>query len=523
MWTPRHLTVHASPHMYRTSPPAKRLAGPGMAGCVASWVRRGWTAAPLLLACCFVPNVLASAAPVRSADRPSAAALSFPITPAGRQASWFLNAVLHHPIPASQVAAHFDQAFLATLPAPAAGTLNASFVDVKSLLLDSVTSSTTRAIAFIVTVNGTSKVLVNLAVDTHGLISALHLGPVTPPAPTTTSAPPTVPGVRQIGVGVGSPPLKGTLTLPKGRGPFPAVVLVSGSGPNDQNEDIGPNHPFLDIAVALASRGIATLRYDKRTYDYPQSINPRTFTATQEYVPDALAAISLLEHEPAVNPHLIFVLGHSQGGTYAPLIAKDAPGVAGVILLAAGAETLGEALLRQERYLATLPGTIGTQAKAELPYVAQIASQIGSVAQLEKDSPTTVLFGGVGPAYYLSALRYNEVATARSLPQPLLLLQGDRDYQVTVANDLDVWLRGLKGRTGLTVVQFPYADHLFLDGTGRATPLEYNKPGRVDPKVTATIAAWVEQVARRSPSKAGLQQAITSNPGTGNGRAPGTA
>ena len=68
------------------------------------------------------------------------------------------------------------------------------------------------------------------------------------------------------------------------------------------------------------------------------------------------------------------------------------------------------------------------------------------MAELEKDSPTTVLFGGVGPAYHLSELRYNEVATAKSIPQPLLLLQGDRDYQVTVANDLDVWLRGLKGQ-----------------------------------------------------------------------------
>jgi len=256
----------------------------------------------------------------------------------------------------------------------------------------------------------------------------------------------------------------------------------------------------LDLAIGLAKRGIATLRYDKRTLDYPKSVNPRTFTPTQEYVPDAIAAISLLKHEPAIDAHLIFVLGHSQGGTYAPLIAKDAPEVAGVILLAAGTETLGQAILRQERYLATLPGTIGAQAKTELPEVTQIAAQIGSVAELEKDSPTTVLFGGVGPAYYLSELRYNEVATARAIPQPLLLLQGDRDYQVTVPNDLDVWLQGLKGRKGVSVVQFRYADHLFLDGTGRPTPLEYDKPGHVDPKVVATIATWVEQVAARSTS-----------------------
>jgi uncharacterized protein len=185
------------------------------------------------------------------------------------------------------------------------------------------------------------------------------------------------------------------------------------------------------------------------------------------------------------------VLGHSQGGTYAPLIARRAPNLAGLILLAAGAEPIGAALLRQERYLATLPGTIGAKAKAELPYITRQVAEIDNPARLVKDSPDTVLLGGTRPAYYRSALRYNEVATARSIPQPLLLLQGERDYQVTVANDLDVWLKGLKGRKGVTVVEFPKADHLFLDGTGPPTPLEYNKRGHVNPKVISTIAAWI--------------------------------
>jgi len=297
--------------------------------------------------------------------------------------------------------------------------------------------------------------------------------------------------IQQIAVKVGSPPLKGTLTLPTGKGPFPAVVLVSGSGPNDQDETVGSDKPFLDIALGLAADGIATLRYDKRTLDYPKSINPETFTAMDEYVPDALAAISLLQHQRLVDSHRLFVLGHSQGGTFAPLIAQRAPELAGAILLAASTEPFGAALLRQVRYLATLPGTLGSQAKAELSQVEQIAAQIDSPA-LSKESPSTVLFGGVGPAYYLSLKRYNEVATARSIPQPLLLLQGDRDYQVTVANDLDVWIRGLSGRKGVTTVQFAQADHLFVDGTGPATPLDYDKVGHVDPKVISAIASWVK-------------------------------
>lgn len=303
-----------------------------------------------------------------------------------------------------------------------------------------------------------------------------------------SSAAPTT--VRQIPVKVGSPPLKGTLTLPTGAGPFPAVVLVSGSGPNDQDETVGADKPFLDIALGLAADGIATLRYDKRTLDYPKSVNPATFTAVDEYVPDALAAINFLEHESSVDPHRIFVLGHSQGGTFAPLIAKRAPEVAGVILLAASAEPLGAALLRQVRYLATLPDPVGSQATSELPQVEQIAAEIDN-PDLADENPSTVLFGGVGPVYYLSLQQYREVATARSIPQPLLLLQGDRDYEVTVANDLDVWLKGLTGRRGVTSVQFPQADHLFIDGTGPSTPLDYSQPGHVDPKVISTIASWV--------------------------------
>lgn len=367
--------------------------------------------------------------------------MSFPDTPAGRQARWLFRAVVHHPIPDAAVTAHFDGAYLATLPSPPPATLNASFAGLQRLQLDSITTSTPDTLVFVVTVNGKTKLLVDLAVDAEGLISRLHLQPAgaSPPGPPTpsASATSTVAGVRQIPVGVGSPPLEGTLTLPAGKGPFSSVVLVSGSGPNDQDETVGPNKPFLDVALGLAARGIASVRYDKRTRDYPQSIDPGTATPTKEYVPDALAAIRLLQHEQAVDPQRIFVLGHSQGGTYASLIARRAPEVAGVILLAAGAESMGSAMLRQARYLATLPGRIGSRARAQLPDLRRQVAEIDDPARLEKDSPGTVLLGGAGPAYYLSALRYDEVATARSIPQPLLLLQGDRDYQCTVKNDLD--------------------------------------------------------------------------------------
>jgi uncharacterized protein len=438
---------------------------------------------------CVAVVVVALLAACSSGSHGSPSATNpFPSTPAGRQAAWLYGAAMHAPIPVAQVTAHFDSAFLAlTTPSQ----LNTTFTRATSLRFDAVTSTSADAIAFTVTANG-QELLVDLAVDPHGLISGLHLGPAAGASPPSSGTLPA--GVRTIAVGVGSPPLKATLTLPASTGPVPAVVLVSGSGPNDQDETFGPDKPFADLAAGLAARGIATLRYDKRTRDYPASIDAATFTATDEYVPDALAAVNLLRSQPGVDPTRIFVLGHSQGGTFAPLIAKDDPRIAGVILAAAGAESFGPDLVRQLTYIGTLPGTLGAQARAQLPAARQAEAEIDS-PDLATESPTTPmspLLGGTGPAYWLNLRSYDEVATARAIPQPLLLLQGDRDYQVTVADDLDVWLKGLAGRPNVTVRQFPAADHAFIDGTGPPSPADYDVPAHVDPAVINDIAAWID-------------------------------
>ncbi len=297
----------------------------------------------------------------------------------------------------------------------------------------------------------------------------------------------------RVPVALGIPPLRATLTVPSGARQVPAVVLVSGSGPNDQDETVGADKPFVDLADGLARQGVATLRYDKRTRDYPADVDPSTFTPVDEYVPDAVAAVTFLEHRRGIDPHRVFVLGHSQGGTFAPLIAKTDPSVAGVILMAAAAEPFGTDLVRQVSYLADLPGSIGSSARSELPQVRQ-AAQETEQPELGTEGPDTTLsplLGGTGPVYWRSLAAYDEVATARALPQPLLFHQGGRDYQVTVPDDLSVWLKGLKGRPDVTVHVYPDADHLFIDGTGTPSPADYNRPGHLSTAVIADIARWV--------------------------------
>jgi pimeloyl-ACP methyl ester carboxylesterase len=331
--------------------------------------------------------------------------------------------------------------------------------------------------------------LVSLSVSASVTTAALGSNPAAAANSSSVAA-----GIRSIAVGIGSPPLRATLTLPAHARHVPAIVLVSGSGPNDQNETVGPDKPFRDLADGLAADGIATLRYDKRTRDYPEDIDVATFTPTEEYVPDAVAAINLLRRHSGIDPQRIFVLGHSQGGTFAPLIARTDPSVAGVILMAAAAQPFGPELLRQVTYLATLPGAIGAGARAELAETEQAAQEV-QYPELARESPTAPLvpiLGGTEPAYWKNLAAYNEVATARDIPQPLLFLQGDRDYQVTVKNDLDVWLKGLIGRHHVTVDRFENADHLFIAGAGPPSPADYDKPSHVIPAVISDIAHWVK-------------------------------
>jgi dienelactone hydrolase len=280
--------------------------------------------------------------------------------------------------------------------------------------------------------------------------------------------------------------------LPDGAGPFPAIVMVSGSGPNDRDETVGPNHPFLDLANGLARQGIATLRYDKATKVYGQSIDPLTFTPTEEYVPDAVAAVGLLRQRRDIDPHRIVVLGHSQGGTFTPAIATTERAVAGIILMAAGAEPFGAAIVRQATYLAGLhPRDSETTAK-----LSQLRDQAALLddPDLPLSTPASSLFGGLGPRYWRDISRSDPVGTARSLAVPILLLQGERDYQVTVADDLARWEDGLAGKERFTEKRYAHADHYFLDGRGPPNPAEYDVPATVSPQVVSDIATWMQSI-----------------------------
>ncbi|MEV5964020.1 alpha/beta fold hydrolase [Kribbella sp. NPDC051952] len=266
----------------------------------------------------------------------------------------------------------------------------------------------------------------------------------------------------------------GTLTLPKEH-PRIGVVLLAGGGPFDRDETAGPNKPLKDLAWGLASRGIAVLRFDKVTANRPEAMTEPGYTMTAEYVPHAIAAVR------ALQPHVdqVFLVGHSMGGKVAPRIAAEEPLVAGLVIMAGDTEPMHHAAVRVLRYLG-VPTEVVEQ-------FAQQAAVVDS-PELAVDTPAQELPFGLPGSFWLELREYDPVATAAKVDRPILILQGGRDYQVTVADDLPAWQRGLPDAT----VEVLAADnHLFFPGTGPSTMADYEAPQHVDPEALTTIVSWL--------------------------------
>lgn len=272
--------------------------------------------------------------------------------------------------------------------------------------------------------------------------------------------------------------LPATLTLPTGDGPFPAVVLVHGSGPNDRDGTIGPSKVLKDFAWGMASRGIAVLRYDKRTLVHGARMTEVTLAA--EVVDDALAAVELVRARAGVDPSRVVVLGHSLGGMMAPEIARRDRRLAGVVLAAAPARPFDVVLREQLEYVSSLGGPNGAATQDMLAGLERW--EAGTLGEGE-----TVI--GVPGSYMDELSATDPVETVKALDIPILVLQGGRDYQVTMA-DFGLFRTGL-GTDRATFHAYPDLNHLFVEGAGKATPAEYAEPGHVAAQVIDDLARWV--------------------------------
>lgn len=285
-------------------------------------------------------------------------------------------------------------------------------------------------------------------------------------------------------------PLTGALTYPKDGTDYPVVILVHGSGPNDMDETIGPNSPFKDIAYALGEQGIGVLRYNKRTFEHSNTIikEVETLTVYEETIDDVVYAYNYLKKEKNIEAN-IYILGHSLGGYLMPRITTEVPEANGYMMLAGSASPLEDIFEYQIPYLANLDGTITDEEQASIDYFTSVVEK---VRKLDESSDYTIQeLGGVSKAYWLDLKDYDPVALAKTIKKPLLILQGSRDYQVTV-DEFNLYKNGLSGMDNVSFKLYEGLNHLFLKGEGTPGPEEYGIPSTVDSAVLEDITTFIK-------------------------------
>jgi uncharacterized protein len=294
---------------------------------------------------------------------------------------------------------------------------------------------------------------------------------------------------RESPVPSGLVTLPATLSLPKGGGPFPAIVLVHESGPRDRDETFGGTRVFEDLAQGLASRGVAVLRYEKRTKtDQKELAGTRDMTLKDEVLDDAVAALAALRAVPGVDPSKVFVLGHGLGGLLAPRIALLDGKAAGLILLAAPSRPMSEVVHDQAE---ALSGPWASAAeKGMAPSFRREADALADLYAGRLPASATGTIFGAPPAYWLELKAQTPAATAARPGLLILVLQGGRDVQVS-GKDFAGWQRALKGVPRATLKTYPNLNHLFVAGEGPSAAAEYEKAGHVERAVVEDIATFV--------------------------------
>ena len=280
--------------------------------------------------------------------------------------------------------------------------------------------------------------------------------------------------------------LKAKFLKSKTSGKFPCVIMVHGSGAHDADETIDDKKPFFDIAQGLANNGIASFRYNKRTYSYPEKCKAleETFTAYDETVQDALEAIKKVKTLRDVDTNRIYILGHSLGGMMAPEIARLSSNLRGLILLGANARPLPELYYNQLEFIFSQDSLDPTE-KRKLKTIKE-QTDLAMSQELKNTTPKGKLPMVIPAAYWMYLRDYKQVEVAKKLNLPFLVLQAERDYQVTI-RDFEIWQMALKDKA--TYKSYPKLFHLFMEGKG--VPADYEEPGNVQEQVITDIAKWI--------------------------------
>ena len=291
-------------------------------------------------------------------------------------------------------------------------------------------------------------------------------------------------------------PLKGLLTLPEGDGPFPAVVLVHGSGSSNMDEKVGKLTPFRDLAQGLAARGIAAIRYNKRSFTHGLKMvldKKHPITVREETVEDALLAAQLLRADRRIDSGRVFLMGHSMGGMLAPRIECEGGDFRGLILLAGSPRRLEEIMLDQMAEI--MSASTGLTKKLMAKQHAQFSRLFEGLYDLTDEEARQKKVGGGTTLYYFKELGQPTVAQwLEKTNKPMLIMQGEKDFQVKAAVDFALYKDLLRQRENVTFRLYPGLNHCFVparfDSIADAKK-EFTPARHIGPQVLDDLANWI--------------------------------
>lgn len=304
--------------------------------------------------------------------------------------------------------------------------------------------------------------------------------------------------------------LAGTLTMPQGRGPFPAVVLIAGSGGHTRDEVVFGHAIFLVLADHLTRHGIAVLRYDKRGLG--QSTGDYASATSADFAADADAGVTYLKTVPQIDARRIGLIGHSEGGVIAPMVAERDPAAAFLILMAGSGVPGDKIIMAQSKAIAAAAGA----PDAALAANAVIERQFLDAVMAAKDQPSAelairaVLKGAGIPDtaidaqakaassdWYRFFLSYDPAPALRRLRRPILAIIGSKDLQVLPEQNLPALRGALKSDSAAKVVEVPGLNHLFQTAKTGA-PSEYGEiEETLSPTALDLITNWILEQAQR--------------------------
>ena len=301
---------------------------------------------------------------------------------------------------------------------------------------------------------------------------------------------------EKIVVGEGTEyPLNGLLTLPDGAAsPLPAVVMVHGSGPSNMDEKVMKLTPFKDLAEGLSKRGVASVRYDKRTFVHGRKMAKTCPTVKEETIDDALLAVALLKKDPRIDPERIYILGHSMGAMLAPRIDAEGGDVKGLILMAGTPCRLEEVVLRQLKQSSggnpILKRIIGLEYRI-------FAKKFDGLYQMPDEEAKKKKFAGNLSLYYFKEMGQKTAADyLLESRKPALILQGGKDFQVLAEDDFRRFRELLAGRENTIFRLYPDLNHIFVKGIYDdilKASKEYKVERHIGDEVMDDIAAFIQE------------------------------